>query len=146
MPGFGITAMPDGSDGEVVPPELRIPQDLGGAAAEDDLAVVQDHAAVGDAERGDRILLDDDDRHARLLQLDQNLLDLSGDLRRQPLIGLVEKKQPHLAGERAGDRQHLLLPAGERDPLLAPPFRKAREMRSEEHTSELQSLMRISYA
>src|SRR3546814_9503595 len=30
--------------------------------------------------------------------------------------------------------------------LPLPPFRKAAQLRSEEHTSELQSLMRISYA
>src|SRR2546426_12841694 len=56
--------------------------------------------------------------------------------RRQPQRGLVQQEQPGTTHQRAGDREHLLLAAGERAGELPAALGQTR---SEEHTSELQS-------
>src|SRR3546814_5013378 len=50
------------------------------------------------------------------------------------------------AGQRGGDQRTAFGGAAQRDPPQAPPRDGLPGARSEEHTSELQSLMRISYA
>ena len=95
--------------------------------AEGDFAGVEDDGAVGQLEGRDGVLLDDDGGDAQRLDRMQDAFDLVDDDRRQPLIGLVEQQQLEVAGQRAGDGQHLLLAARKRDALLLAPFGKARK-------------------
>src|SRR3546814_3210873 len=60
------------------------------------------------------------------------------DIRSQTAVRL----QPHLGGRQTAHRSGVLRPAG----ASAEPGLPVDRLRSEEHTSELQSLMRISYA
>src|SRR3546814_1302540 len=69
-------------------------------------------------------------RAAGLVDQAQRTVEVVDD-RRQRLVELVRERRRHLA-----DRHH---PRGEQQLFLL-------RLRSEEHTSELQSLMRISYA
>ena len=55
--------------------------------------------------------------------------DLLGDQRRQPLGRLVDEDQVGVGHQRAADRQHLLLAAGELVAAVAAPLGEAREQR-----------------
>src|SRR3546814_7990456 len=68
--------------------------------------------------------------------------------RRRPLSDAGRtQRRGHVAATRpAGDRQPHLLPEPRRAAGMDRPGHRCRDRRSEEHTSELQSLMRISYA
>jgi len=76
--------------------------------------------AIGQVQRCDRVLLDDDGGVAGSPDLLQHLLDLLHDHRGQALVGLVEQQQLDVARQRPGDRQHLLLAAGHGHRLLQP--------------------------
>src|SRR3546814_1512949 len=73
---------------------------------------------------------------------------LDGRLHRQPMALQLDVEPPREDGRQA--RQHgrrgVLLLGGEQAPDSAAGPAGERQQRSEEHTSELQSLMRISYA
>src|SRR3546814_221744 len=122
---------------------------------------------VGDLQRPPGALLDQQHRDAVAPEHRDRRVDLVDHLRHQAERDLVDHQQPRLGHQRSPDRQHLLLAAGQRPRLLAEPLaeprkqgehalaaapcastrmRVAADLRSEEHTSELQSLMRISYA
>src|SRR3546814_10286883 len=81
------------------------------------------------------------------MQLAAEALDENGLPGLQP--GPVQGQRPRLAGNRSACRRGPLVRRGCRcrhvsNSPIAPTGRRSR--RSEEHTSELQSLMRISYA
>src|SRR3546814_2980144 len=93
----------------------------------------------------------DDDRGATAHHLAEGVTDLVllGGVDRGG--GVVEDQHPGIGQDGAGDRYALALASREREAPL--PDRgvvalgqRLYELRSEEHTSELQSLMRISYA
>src|SRR6266498_507967 len=70
-----------------------------------------------------RVLLDDEHGEALLLvQLADDAKDLAHDHRGETQGGLVEEEQPGASHERPGERQHLLLAAGERPCLLVTPL------------------------
>ena len=62
------------------------------------------------------------------LDLGDDPLDLLDDHRGKALIGLVEQQELQVAGQRAGDRQHLLLAARERRGFLPAALGQTREM------------------
>ena len=78
----------------------------------DHAAALERDGAVGQRQRQVEVVVDDDDRDlvAQLVEALEQLLD---DRRREALEGLVEQEHAHVAGERARDRHHLLLAAGE---------------------------------
>src|SRR3954462_776111 len=80
--------------------------------AVDHAAALERDGAVGKRQRQIEVMVDDDDRDlvAELIEALEELLD---DGRREALERLVEEEHAHVAGERAGDRHHLLLAAGE---------------------------------
>src|SRR3546814_8105833 len=80
------------------------------------------------------------DRIARLHPI------LAGDDRRPPTRRLVDVDAIEGEAERGDGRRRRPLPAGAKEGIEAPEQRPAFGGRSEEHTSELQSLMRIPYA
>src|SRR5579883_1639134 len=86
----------------------------------DDMAVVDDVDARGEAHRRGDVLLDDDDRLARLGEAAAGLEEVAHDDGGQALEGLVEEHDLGIADERAGDRQHLLLAAREIGAAAAP--------------------------
>jgi hypothetical protein len=59
------------------------------------------------------VLLGDQHGGAGRAELAQKLADPLHDDRRQPFAGLVQQEQRRIAHQRAGDRQHLLLAAGQ---------------------------------
>src|SRR5256712_1085255 len=88
--------------------------ELGRGAAPDDLALLEDVVRVGDAcQRGD-VFVDQENRLPARLEVPDAAPDLSPDERREPLRRLVEDEQARVRHEGAPDREHLLLPAGER--------------------------------
>src|SRR3546814_8524285 len=68
------------------------------------------------------------------------------DLREQAAGRLVDAGVGRLRGEHDGDEQRVIVDRFEFGFGVRIVLRQPREERSEEHTSELQSLMRISYA
>src|SRR6267378_3932111 len=104
----------------------RVLLELGDRSAfEHDLAVHDDVAAVGDADRLVEILLGH--QHCEPVAFLQ-LPDLGDGMRdqdrREPHRGLVHQQEPGRGHQRAADRQHLLLAAGERAGELAPALRQ----------------------
>ena len=79
------------------------------------LAGLEHVGAVRDLKRLVRVLLDEQERHPRSRSISRMTAKMRlHDLRRQAERRLVEEQQLGPAHERARDRQHLLLAAGER--------------------------------
>src|SRR5919202_3079390 len=77
-----------------------------------------DVAAVRDVERHERVLLDEKDRGALLVDLLDDLEDLLDEDRREAHRRLVEEKELGARHERPAHRDHLLLAASEGPRLL----------------------------
>src|SRR3546814_10189566 len=126
---------------------------------------------VADRQHLAHVLLDDQHGEPLLPDAPDEIEHLLDDHRRQPRGRLVQQQELRRGHQRPADRAHLLFAARHRAGELFPPLAHAREqlvdelellselraggarkgahaevVRSEEHTSELQSLMRISYA
>src|SRR5919108_296737 len=86
-------------------------------------AAVEDDDVVGDVEHEPGVLLDEEDGQPLRLEAPDGGHDFGDDLRRQALRGLVHQEYARIRHQRTGDREHLLLPAGERagDLILALP-------------------------
>src|SRR6266568_2139627 len=84
-----------------------------------DLSVLHDVIAVRDRRCEAKILLDQENGEAPGLERADGLADLLDDDRRETLGRLVEQQQPRAGAQDAGDRQHLLLAAGELGALAA---------------------------
>src|SRR3546814_8429612 len=96
-------------------------------------AVVDEGGLAGDAQGVLGIVADHHHGEpALLLELAHEIQHLEPQARVERAEGLVEQQQRPVAPQAARQGDALALAAG--------------ELRSEEHTSELQSLMRISYA
>src|SRR3546814_3706465 len=77
------------------------------------------------------------------------MLDLTLRARPEPACGQLRRASAHAAADIvAGDSQvrAVVVLAAQNDMPVEPGTEVALDLRSEEHTSELQSLMRISYA
>ena len=93
-----------------------------------DAAVDHDGDVLGDRRRNADILLDDEHRDIALLaEPHQHLLDLGDDDGRQPFGRLVHDQQLRIGQQRARDRQHLLLAAGELAAAIVLALGQARE-------------------
>src|SRR3546814_4419759 len=105
-------------------------------SVEDALEFLHAHAGTDDAPGADLVLTD------VYLKGELSGHDLLAAIRRQ--FGYGKRRLPVLVmtGDANRDNQANLLREGANDLVLKP----IEERRSEEHTSELQSLMRISYA
>src|SRR3989442_12967527 len=73
--------------------DADVGQQLGAAAFADDVALFEDVAAVSQLERHARVLLDQQDGQAALVDGLQHAEDVANDERRQPEAGLVEQQQ-----------------------------------------------------
>src|SRR3954447_26587725 len=94
---------------------------------ERDPARLEDVAARGDVEGHQRVLLDEEDRRALLVDLHDDLEDPLDEDRRETHRWLVEEEQLRPGHERAAHRDHLLLAAGERPRALRAPLEQPRE-------------------
>src|SRR5271167_105836 len=88
----------------------------------DDAAVLDDVVAIGEGRREVKVLLDEKDRKALLLQGADDRADLLNDDRGKALGRLVEQQQGGAGPQDPADRQHLLLAAGQLGALAAPPL------------------------
>src|SRR5258708_7404548 len=102
-----------GSDTEIAPQHVVVALDLVRSPREANLALVHDVMAVADRKSGAQVLFDQQDGEAFLLETAQHPDDLLDDHRREPLGRLVEHQQRRIEHQRARNRQHLLLAAGE---------------------------------
>src|SRR2546425_3252637 len=112
--------------------EVGLPHHLVGAQplraiGEDDLAGLQDVAAIRDGEGHGRVLLDEQDRGALLVDVADDLEDRLHQDRCEPHRRLVEEHDLRPRHQRAPDREHLLLAARKRPALLVQAFLQARE-------------------
>src|SRR3546814_5974922 len=98
-----------------------------------DLTMVDDGDMVAKLLRLLQIMCGQEDRRSSLVEVDNALPELPAQLDVDAGGRLVEHQDRRIVDHRLGDQQPASHAAGERP-------------RSEEHTSELQSLMRISYA
>ena len=95
-------------------------------------AVDHDVAAVGELERVEGVLLDQEDGQLLVgVELPDGGENLPRDQRREPERRLVEQQQPRPAHQRARDRQHLLLAAGQRAAALVQALLQPRKQRED---------------
>src|SRR5262249_59834624 len=94
-------------------------------------AVLDDVAAIGDAEAIDDVLLDDQHGDAALADVLDAREHLLGDLGRQAERWLVEQQQARRRHQTARDRHHLLLAARQRARALAAALLEPRKQREQ---------------
>src|SRR5712691_7995918 len=105
----------DGSDGVAqVAGEHVVVVEFTRLAAEGDLALVEHVHVVGHGQGPGHVLLDQQQRRARLGQAVEELEDLVDDLGGQAHRHLVEEDDRRVRQVGPGEGQHLLLAAGER--------------------------------
>ena len=93
-----------------------------------DAAVDHDGDVLGDRAGDADVLLDHQHRHLAVLgEAHQHLLDLADDHRREALGRLVHHQQARIGEQRARDREHLLLAAGELAAAIVLALGEARE-------------------
>ncbi len=86
------------------------------------LALLEEHGAVGELQRDVERLLDDDDRHALLLQPVDDAQQVLHDDGREAERQLVDEEHVRLVQQRHREREHLLLATRQRRRhLVAPP-------------------------
>src|SRR5689334_16244327 len=98
---------------------VRIGEQLVARAGEDDLALLEDVAAVGDAQRLMQILLHQQHADAAFVDRLDQLEHFLRDERHQAERRLVEDDQARLGHQAAGNGEHLLLAATHRAGELA---------------------------
>ena len=88
-------------------------------ALEDDLAGFEHVAAIGDSQGRTGVLLDQQDRQAAALEVDDGLVDVLHNQRGDAQRRLIHHQQSRPRHQSPADGQHLLLTAGERAGQLA---------------------------
>ena len=116
-----------GHPAEIAVTHLLVLGELGGAALERHPADLEHDRAIRDRERHRRVLLDEHDGDALAVDLADHLAELLDDARRQAQRGLVEQQHARAGHQRAADREHLLLAAGEQAGGLAGALGENRE-------------------
>src|SRR5688572_2907260 len=117
------------SDPQVLVDDRVIGPEIGGRRVVTDDALLHDVDAVRRIERERDVLLDEQDRDPGPVQDVDDLADLPDHAWHQPFGRLVEQDDLRLEHHRAGDREHLLLAAGERAAGLVPALLQNREAR-----------------
>src|SRR5450631_2391505 len=115
------------SDPDVLVEFFRLRAQLFRGAAPDNPSLFHDEMAVGETKQRTDVLVDHDQRQARLLQLFEALPDLRPDQRRKPLGRLVEYQQARVGHQRASDGKHLLLATRQIGPKVALPLLEPRK-------------------
>src|SRR6266436_2248299 len=107
--------------------QIEIVPQCPGRPLVDHPAALQRHRGVGQRQRQVEIVIDDDDGDF-LAQAIEGFEQLFDHGRRQTLERLIEQQYPDVAGQRAGDRHHLLLAAGKIIRRTIQPFANPREI------------------
>src|ERR1041385_8161396 len=94
--------------------------ELGAGEAFGHAAVLHHIVAVGHRRGEAKVLLDQEDREALLLQRTDGLADLLDDDGGEPLGRLVEQEKPRPGAQDPANRQHLLLAARQLGALAGP--------------------------
>src|SRR6266511_1084018 len=115
------------SDAQLLTGHRAVPE-LRRRSLEHDRSLLHDVAAVADAQRHARVLLDQKNRYAQPLQLADHVPDVADEGWGEPLRGLVHEDEPGPRHHHAGDGKHLLLAAGERLGVLVDALAEAREV------------------
>src|ERR1019366_3327963 len=105
-------------DPEKLPPPRRVAGEVFREARERDAARLQDAGVVGEREGVRHILLDEEDRDARLPDRGKRGENLAHEARGKAESRLVEEKEARTGHEAPPDRAHLLLAARERAGFL----------------------------
>src|SRR6266567_6902534 len=84
---------------------------------------------IRDLQAHARILLHQQNRYAFIAHARDNLEHLAHDQRREALRGLIENEQLGIEQQRAADREHFLLAAGELAAAVLLAFGEARKQR-----------------
>src|SRR6478609_596435 len=100
-------------DAQVERHDLVVVAQVRGRAVLDDATTLQDVAVLRDRQRHGGVLLDQQDRGALAVDVEDDVADGLDDLRREAEARLVEQQHRRLRHHRAADREHLLLAAGE---------------------------------
>src|SRR5438309_923396 len=108
--------------------DLGISPEGSTGAAEEDAPGLNDVGAVRDLERAQRVLLDQQDRDAVIVDFLDDIEDGVHHLRRQPQRWFIQQQQPRLRQQAAGDRQDLLLAARELPGGQVAPLAKDRKL------------------
>src|SRR6185295_6355928 len=116
---------------EVGLPDRLVLDQVARGPGQDHVARLEHVAAVGDRQRLEGVLLDQQDRRALLVDLLDRREHLLDEDRREAERGLVEQQQSRLGHERPPDRKHLLLAAGQRPALLGDPLAETGEERQD---------------
>src|SRR6266542_2338281 len=122
---------PRPSDPEVRGADLRVRRELRARPLEPDPPGLDHRAPLRDLERLAQVLLDEEHGDAGRVPLGDRAHHLLDEDRREAEARLVEHEEPRLRHERAPDRAHLLLPAGEAAGDLATPLAQPRERRED---------------
>src|SRR4029077_7839578 len=108
---------------------LFVPEKRLRVVRERHLAGLEDVAAARHPQPPHRVLLDEQDRRALLVDLQDRLEDPLDEDRGKPHRRLVQQEQPRMRHERTADRDHLLLAAGEGSRALLLSFREPGKQR-----------------
>src|SRR6266571_3919812 len=108
-------------DGEVRPAERVQIEQLAGGPLPRDAPLLQHVPVVRDPEGLVRVLLDREDREARLSQPADRLEDFRDDLRGESEARLIEDEDLRARHQRSADRDHLLLASAEPERLHVRP-------------------------
>src|SRR5207302_1052958 len=101
-----------GSTPQIRARDAFVAQQLGACASHDDATQVHHVGAIGEPQRAECVLLDEQHRDALSLELGQRVEDALHDHRRESERRFIEQQQTRLSQKRARDREHLLFPAG----------------------------------
>src|SRR3989475_5514281 len=122
------TGLPEERQGpEVGAAHPRIGEQVGAAPLADDRAVLEEVRAVGEAERGPDVLLDEEDGDPGPVDLREHAQHRLDDARREAEGGLVEHEEARPRHEGPSDRDHLLLAARQGPRPLPSPLGEAGE-------------------
>src|SRR6266851_3435283 len=118
VPSVSEASHAPGKFWETLDPEIAVLQaavlgQLVGRAGPHHAALLDDVVAVGQPDERADILVDHQDGLALALEAPEARPDLLADQRCQAFGGLVEDQELGIGHQRAADRQHLLLAAGE---------------------------------
>src|SRR4051812_33576947 len=116
---------------EIAVDDLRIVNEIACGAAQDDGAGLEHIAVVGGFERRAGVLLNQQDRDAKLAQSHHDAEDLAHDQRSEAEARLVEQEKPRPRHQRTAERPHLAFAAGQRARELAATFGEAPETRED---------------
>src|SRR6516225_10169036 len=117
-----LICIPFPSDPKILVQLVEVLREIGVADHVDDAAVLDDIVAIGESRREVKVLLDEKDREALLLQGADDRADLLNDDRGEALGRLVQQQQGRPCPQYPSDSQHLLLAAGKLGALAAAPL------------------------